>query len=62
MLVATVGIPVLVADQTRDLTYEWLIQGIGGLVLSPVTQKLIDEVGIRWTLRIMSLLTFVGML
>ncbi|PBK63141.1 MFS general substrate transporter [Armillaria solidipes] len=33
--------------------------GIGGLVLSPVTQKLIDEVGIRWTLRIMSLLTFV---
>ncbi len=52
----------MVANQTRDLTYEWLIQGIGGLVLSPVTQKLIDEVGIRWTLRIMSLLTFVGML
>ncbi|KAG7442941.1 MFS general substrate transporter [Guyanagaster necrorhizus] len=32
--------------------------GIGGLVLSPVTQKLINELGIRWTLRIMGLLTF----
>ncbi|KAK0469014.1 major facilitator superfamily domain-containing protein [Desarmillaria tabescens] len=32
--------------------------GIGGLVLSPVTEKLIGELGIRWTLRIMALLTF----
>ncbi|KAK0205474.1 major facilitator superfamily domain-containing protein [Desarmillaria ectypa] len=32
--------------------------GIGGLVLSPVTEKLINGLGIRWTLRIMSLLTF----
>ncbi|KAK7047267.1 hypothetical protein VNI00_006498 [Paramarasmius palmivorus] len=33
--------------------------GVGGLVLSPVTRKLIDEVGVRWALRIMGILTVV---
>ncbi|ORX98003.1 MFS general substrate transporter [Basidiobolus meristosporus CBS 931.73] len=36
--------------------------GIGGLVLSPLTRKLIDSAGIRWTLRIMGIGAFVVLL
>ena len=35
--------------------------GIGALVLSPTTQYLIDHVGIRWTLRILGLVSVVAM-
>lgn len=35
--------------------------GIGGLVLSPVTQQLIDHVGFRWALRITGLMTLVAL-
>ncbi|KAL1918896.1 uncharacterized protein VTP21DRAFT_2277 [Calcarisporiella thermophila] len=33
--------------------------GIGGFVLSPVTEKLISCVGVNWTLRIMGIMSFV---
>ncbi|THU86596.1 MFS general substrate transporter [Dendrothele bispora CBS 962.96] len=35
--------------------------GIGGLVLSPVTQSLIDAVGFRWALRTTGLMTLVAL-
>lgn len=35
--------------------------GIGGLVLSPMTQSLIDKIGIRWTLRVLGLMTLLMM-
>ncbi|KAI9296040.1 MFS general substrate transporter [Neoconidiobolus thromboides FSU 785] len=34
--------------------------GIGGLVLSPITQKLLEVLGFRWTLRIMALFALIG--
>ena len=36
------------------------ITGIGGLVLSPLTQLLIDRLGFRWALRVTGLVTFGG--
>ncbi|KAK0467019.1 major facilitator superfamily domain-containing protein [Desarmillaria tabescens] len=35
--------------------------GVGGLVLSPITQKLIDHLGFRWALRITGLMTLVAL-
>lgn len=35
--------------------------GIGGLVLSPMTQALIDKIGIGWTLRVLGLMTLLMM-
>ncbi|KAK0443068.1 major facilitator superfamily domain-containing protein [Desarmillaria tabescens] len=35
--------------------------GVGGLLLSPVTQRLIDLLGFRWALRITGLLTLVAL-
>ena len=32
--------------------------GLGGLVLSPVTQTLLDRIGIRWTLRVLGTWNF----
>ncbi|KAG7440738.1 MFS general substrate transporter [Guyanagaster necrorhizus] len=34
--------------------------GVGGLLLSPLTQRLLDLMGFRWALRITGLMTFVG--
>ena len=36
--------------------------GIGGLVLAPTVSSLIQKVGVRWTLRILAMWTFVLML
>lgn len=33
--------------------------GMGGFVLAPMTQALIDKLGVFWTLRVIALLTFV---
>ncbi|KAK0214747.1 major facilitator superfamily domain-containing protein [Armillaria fumosa] len=35
--------------------------GVGGLVLSPVTQKLIDHLGFRWALRVTGLMTLAAL-
>lgn len=36
--------------------------GIGGLVLNPITQFLIDHLGFRWSLRIIGIITFTSLI
>lgn len=50
-------------DRNRGFALGFVLagNGIGGLVLSPMTQSLIDKIGIRWTLRVLGLMTLLMM-
>ena len=50
-------------DRNRGLAMGFILSGIGvgGLVLAPTVQALIQRVGVRWTLRILGLWSFVLM-
>ncbi|KAK7047293.1 hypothetical protein VNI00_006524 [Paramarasmius palmivorus] len=58
MLIPALTIPSQWFVKRRGLTTGVGVSGmgIGGLVLSPVTRSLIDQVGVYWTLRIMGIL------
>lgn len=50
-------------DRNRGFAMGFVLSGngIGGLVLSPMTQALIEKIGIRWTLRVLGLMTLLMM-